>query len=830
MTTTSPTAQDTTKLYREWELAFTWNRMALGVGVAAVGNLSFSGLDWLIHRDQFFELLPIRALEEQGVLACAAFHWTAAGRRWPMLTGLFTSLTLCFGISQATVPLGGFGSSYANGLSITMLGLCLIMPVNWRLHAGSQLLTLLYYGACGALLGPPVRWEVTLENFFMVGWTALLSSLGVWIYERLQRSNFDNRAELVHANASLRQLDRAKTEFFANVNHELRTPLTLIVGCFRSLGRSGLPAQTQPLVDAGLRNASRLLVLINELLDLSRLEFRHDAVRKRVVDLGQLVRQVAANFQTPDDGALQLRGAEAPVLAELDGSLIKKVVYNLLSNAFKFTAPSTRRVVLSLEASEDRVLIQVADNGIGIAQSDTQRIFQRFTQLEGASTRRFEGTGIGLSLVKQVAEQHGGAVTVTSEVGRGSLFTVSLPRGHPAGPPADVADDEMVDLLRRSIRERPANHAPLPQANVGAPTLLVAEDNPDLRDYLHRVLSPRFRVFVAAEGAEALEKAKELQPELILTDLMMPRVDGRELLRSVRADPRLRDTPVVFLTARDAVEARVEALEAGADDYLPKPFSEEELLARVENLLQARRQTREVRQLNVRLEARIEEQMAELVRTGELARFLPRPVADALQNGDAGAERLDKRDVTVLFVDLVGFTPLTDRLPPDTLVPLLNDFLREMTAAAVEHEGTVDKFVGDAVMVIFGAPTTMSLQAQALSALRCAGRMLERMIDLNVRWRRRGIAEELHIRIGINTGPGTVGVFGSDHLKSYTAVGSVVNVAARLQAEAPPGGALFALATQQNTDDRVKASPKGALKLKGVAEPVSAFLLEDVGG
>src|SRR6185295_12164476 len=221
------------------------------------------------------------------------------------------------------------------------------------------------------------------------------------------------------------------------------------------------------------------------------------------------------------------------------------------------------------------------------------------------------------------------------------------------------------------------------------------EDNPDLRRYVADLLVPNYNVFLAIDGQDGFEKARLYQPDLILSDEMMPRVSGRQLLAELRGDAELGTVPVVFLTARAAAESRIESLDAGADDYLAKPFHEGELLARVRALLRSRAQERELERLNRRLEAKVEEQVGELVRTGELRRFLPTALAEAVMQGQIGQpEQFERRRVTALFADMVGFTALSDRLEPEEVSAVVNDFLREMAAVAVAHGGTVDKFIG----------------------------------------------------------------------------------------------------------------------------------------
>lgn len=363
-------------------------------------------------------------------------------------------------------------------------------------------------------------------------------------------------------------------------------------------------------------------------------------------------------------------------------------------------------------------------------------------------------------------------------------------------------------------------------------SVLVVDDDPVNRSMLSRSLEADGHEATTVEsGAEALELAGSQAFDVVLLDVVMPGMDGYQVLERLKADPELRHLPVVMVTAVDDAASAVRCIELGADDYLSKPVDPVLLGARVRAGLTTkrlhdlqRRHVEEVDRLNRRLESRVEEQMAELVRTGELKRFLPHQVAEGLMAGrltsDGGFER---RKLTFLFADMVGFTDLSDRLAPEELSDVLNEYLREMAAVAVEHGGTLDNFIGDGVMVLFGAPTRADESAQAWAAVRAAFDMKERVEALSTATRARGIPADLRVRVGVNTGHCTVGVFGSDVLRAYKAVGFEVNVAARLQSEAEPGTPLVGFRTYALVKDRVRAEQREPLSIKGAARPVEAW-------
>jgi signal transduction histidine kinase len=454
------------------------------------------------------------------------------------------------------------------------------------------------------------------------------------VIARSQELAVTNR-ELREANAKLGQLDAAKTTFFSNVSHEFRTPLTLIMGPIED-------ALTQPartLDEAGLRtvhrSAVRLLRLVNSLLDFARIEAGRLQLSFVRTDLSSLTADLASSFRSLTERAgLKLRVDCAPLEKPVyvDPAQWEKIVLNLISNAFKFTLEG--EISVTVAAKNDQVEVTVRDTGTGIPARELPHIFERFRRVEGAKGRSFEGTGIGLSLVHELVRLHGGSISASSVEGGGSTFQITLPFGSAHLPQGAVTDSASVfnptdgspylveasRWLGASWESDPAA-APMPETIVGVAAaaaagaeadvkrarVLVAEDNRDMRDYLVRLLSTRWQVDAAEDGKVALDKAREQRPHLVLSDVMMPRLDGFGLLRELRSQPLTSSIPVVLLSARAGEEAIVQGLETGADDYLLKPFSARELLARVHtNLEMARLRQQwasELERANAELEA-----------------------------------------------------------------------------------------------------------------------------------------------------------------------------------------------------------------------------------
>ncbi len=619
-------------------------------------------------------------------------------------------------------------------------------------------------------------------------------------------------AELEVSNRKLLELDRLKNDFFANISHEIRTPLTLNIGAFKTLLKSAPSADAQEVIQTGLRNASRLLFLINELLDLAKFDSGRATPKTRCIDLAGLVRSVVANFDSSPIRRIHLKGLSQPVAVEADPRQLKKVLYNLLSNAFKFSDPHEGQIWIRLTSKENSIELEVEDNGIGIPSDQIGRIFDRFTQVESSATRRYEGSGIGLALVKEIVTMHGGTIAVESDPGRGSIFSITLSRGNVTEVSAyevqDEEDDPSYPPLPSSIspKDEQKGNAPLmaSASPINAPLVLVVDDNADMRGYVERILHKKYRIVSAKDGAEALTQAQRFIPELILTDVMMPKMSGHDLLKAVRENSVLHSTPVIFLTARAGTEARVESLEAGADDYLSKPFDEPELLARVGNLIRARAQEREIRKLQKE----------------KLARFLPIDLADMITSGEhENFLKGHRSEITVLFIDLRGFTAYAETAEPEDLQKELRKYQLEMGRLIFEFHGTLERFTGDSIMVFFNDPLPEPNHTEL--ALKLALAMRERVKELCRDWKNREVP--LGAGIGIATGFATMGLMGFEERVDYAAIGSVVNLSARLCDVAKNEQILVPQSFFQKMEKKIIADPLGDIALKGFQRAVPVY-------
>jgi PAS domain S-box-containing protein len=426
---------------------------------------------------------------------------------------------------------------------------------------------------------------------------------------------------------SLAELDRAKTAFFSNVSHEFRTPLTLLLGPVEDLlaeGGDAVSPERRERLEVVHRNALRLQKLVNTLLDFSRIEAGRIQAHFEPTDLAGFTAELAGVFRSAVEKAgmrLIVRCEPLPGPAYVDRDMWEKLVLNLVSNAFKFTLEG--EIEVSLQPDGEAAVLRVRDTGIGIEEDQLPHIFERFRRVEGARARTQEGTGIGLALVRELVRVHGGTVEAHSVPGQGSTMMVRIPLGAahlpaervgkgPAPAPASTAlnaghfvGEALKWLGEEAAADQPGAVVEPGEAPPRAPgperrRILLADDNADMRDYLRRLLSPRFDVLALSDGAEALRAAREDPPDLVLTDVMMPRLDGFGLIRELRSDPRTRTIPVVMLSARAGEEARIEGLQSGADDYLIKPFHARELIARVAAAIELARVRREAAVANER--------------------------------------------------------------------------------------------------------------------------------------------------------------------------------------------------------------------------------------
>ena len=424
-------------------------------------------------------------------------------------------------------------------------------------------------------------------------------------------ANSRTLAEEKQRSEALAEIDRAKTAFFSNISHEFRTPLTLMLGPQEDALESASGALSGADLQAVHRNTLRLLKLVNSLLDFARVQAGRATATYEPADLAALTSDLASAFRSAiERGGVRFE-VDCPPLPEpvfVDRGMWEKIILNLLSNAFKFTFEGTIRI--SQRISGDDVVVEVQDSGVGIPDHEMPRLFERFHRVEGASARTQEGSGIGLALVQDLVRLHGATIDAVSALGKGTTFRIRMPRGSAHLPPSHIAKEArprdaegtakpfVVEALRwvPAIPSEPLAPA---EGVASKAHLLIADDNADMREYLARLLGQHWSIETVADGEQALAAMRRRRADLLITDLMMPKLDGVGLLRALRADELTKDVPVIALSARAGEEARVEGLRAGFNDYVVKPFSARELVVRVETQL-ARVEVRAVAELHSR--------------------------------------------------------------------------------------------------------------------------------------------------------------------------------------------------------------------------------------
>jgi signal transduction histidine kinase len=615
-------------------------------------------LDYFVYPNRIWFFLGLRlACSALGLVGWGLYH-TRLGQRHAQTMGLILAMLPAFFISWMIYDVRDPDSPYYAGLSLVLMSMALVLRWEVRLGVIASVIVLVLYLAAALGRGRVQNFGPLFNNLYFLVLTSVVVLFGGRVHRNLRLREFklrteleQNKRELEETNRKLVELDQIKNRFFANISHELRTPLTLLLAPLEMLlqrfNRS-IDSETRDLLFTMHSNGMRLLKLINDLLDLVRLESGRMEVKREPLDIAEFVKAISsAARQVAQDKRLRLETSIDPGLGTIlaDRDKLDKIVLNLVFNSLKFT-PAGGRVELRAERRDDRFILAVIDNGMGISQKNLEHVFDRFWQADGSSKRKFQGMGIGLALVKELAQIQGGDVTVQSQEGKGTTFTVSLPYqpaeavSQPQAEPesatesapevgAAVASEEWLANLYRRAELFPAltpvrdSLRPVETTRKGnQPTVLVADDEPDMLRFLKSQLSAHYNVLEAVDGQQAIEKASQFLPDLILLDMMMPEKDGLQACREIRERTSTAGIPIVLLTARADEETKLTALAAGANDFLAKPFSTTELHVRIKNLVESHKYQRKLAKQNQVLESTIEqlkETETQLVQSEKLA-------------------------------------------------------------------------------------------------------------------------------------------------------------------------------------------------------------------
>ena len=637
---------------------------------------------------------------------------SGVGVRYYRVLGVVLAMLPSFFISWMIYETDGADSPYYAGLNLVLLVIGFVLQWTFAESlAAVSLVMLMYVSACvvhGGLVFPAGG---LINNLYFITLTGIIVVTGSYVHTRLRFREFALRYELdrssrmlEESNRKLIELDQLKSRFFANISHELRTPLTLLLAPLEALIQQTGTAASRELRDtlATMRaNGMRLLKLINDLLDAVRIESGKMEVKREPLALPDFLRGLASavsGVATEKGLNLTVNVAEEIGAVLADREKLEKILLNLVFNAIKFT-PAGGRVEMRAEREQDDLLLAVRDTGMGIPEEQLPFIFDRFWQADSSSQRKYQGVGIGLSLVKDLAEIQGGTVAVESRVGIGTTFTLRLPWVAAMDAPlplpveaiATPAPEEWLANLYRRAELFPA-FSPLRESmrpvesptKTGQPCVLIADDEPDMLRFLKSQLSGHFQVLEAVDGQQAVDKANQFLPDVVLLDMMMPEKDGLQVCRELRERTSTRAIPNLLLTARADEETKLAVLSAGASDFLTKPFSLTELHVRVKNLADACQFQKRLARQNQILEATIEqlkETEMQLVQTEKLA---------SLGRMSAGIIHEINNPLNYATTGLYTLHKRTAALPPEQQ----GDFA-EIVADIEEGVGRVKKIVSD---------------------------------------------------------------------------------------------------------------------------------------
>jgi putative nucleotidyltransferase with HDIG domain len=587
----------------------------------------FSFLDYFLYREHLKTFIILRIISTiPFLIVFASITKSEFMKKHIFGLSAFLYLDIGFTISLMIHMTEGYESPYYAGLVMVILILCIVLtlPLKWTI-----VISLLIYGSYiipiiirGNIVDKPIFFN---NNFFLIG-MVVFSVFGARIKEYIQFNEFKSRYDIQKANEELKKLDELKSQFFANVSHEVRTPLTSIIAPIQTLsqGDAGdLTKDQQGLIEQVYRNSLRLLDMINQMLDFAKIDAGQMKIILANLDLEEIVMDTVAIFkEVAERKGIRMRYVRKGMipLVFLDQNKFERILTNLVRNAIKFT--ETGSIFIRLKCEKEMIVLEVEDTGIGIPEDHLPHIFERFRQVDRSSTRRFEGTGLGLTIVKESVDLMKGRVSAVSELGKGTTFRVELPVNlEEILPSATIerrtgqdrreacADFEGAD--RRINTRRTEDLARIAVSDLGfmdkpvseeaidseatktppdAHQVVLVEDNADLRMYISKMLIKfGHKVITAADGLEGWEEVQKIIPDIIISDIMMPKMDGYELVKQVKSNQATMHIPVLLITAKPELDSKIKGLETGADDYLAKPINIRELDARVRNLITMRK-------------------------------------------------------------------------------------------------------------------------------------------------------------------------------------------------------------------------------------------------
>ena len=636
------------RLYTEYDLK---GRVKLAITISIILFVSFLLLDWVYTPQNIRTFAIIRFSVAALELILLVMAKRTQSHRGFLNLAMTMVIIDAIGIGIMIQILGGFLTSYYQGLNIIVMGMIVVIPfafresiilyiLTWAVYAVPSFIKIINGQDLMIVNGESIPlWRFVINNLFFLTSIILVGAFGSHIMDSIRRRELRNRIQLEEttgklqvSNAKLRTLDELKTQFFANINHELRTPLTLILAPLKAILENKM-GKVSPVLRDTLetmqRNSYKLLKLINNLLDLTKLEEGKMRLKIRTVNFIDFTSSLLASVKPlADQKQIRLYFQHPPndIALTVDPDQFEKVILNLLSNALKFTSRGGK-ITVYLEDKDSTICMTVEDTGIGIPANMLETIFDRFSQVDGSMSRPQEGTGIGLSLAREIVLLHRGSIRAESELGKGSRFIVEVVKGedHFSTEVLDRRQDEQPVGLKRRVTDtqeprvqdiltdfRRLQLVDLERVDIegGGGTkahdalILVIDDNPEVLKLMKMLLSDEFDLEMTTSAEKGLALLKEKSPDLVLCDVMMPGMDGHAFSRAVKSDESLKHIPIILVTARTGAEMLAQGIQAGADDYISKPFDSVELKARIRSLLRFREVESELALVNRNLKIR----------------------------------------------------------------------------------------------------------------------------------------------------------------------------------------------------------------------------------
>lgn len=574
-------------------------------------------LDYFVYPEHLPDFTLMRLLCDTFIAVILALHFAPQGQRFVRVLTLSWLMAAVVMISYMIHVTEGAASTYYAGISLTIVAIGILLPLTVAEVVGFCVVSIgIYTVACYSRGGPIVDVSEFFNNIYFLVLASIISTTAVFFTNRRRLNEFRLGFELEQNYEALSKLDKMKSQFFANISHELRTPLGLILAPLQDLQQhSDLKPEVQKFLTTANQNGMRLLRLVNDLLELIRLEEGKQNLELQPLKINQLLdSQIdAVSHYTQLKGiSVRKRLCKEDAIVLGDQPAFERIFINLLGNASKFTEGGGT-IWISSEIRGDDLLIEIRDTGVGIPRAELSSIFDRFHQVDASSTRRHQGTGIGLALVKELTEKQGGSIGVESELGQGTTMRLRFPLAkvalmeemseHRAQPldPLEKLNRDAQRALPGGLDNVNNEDKPVEAALNTLPTLMIVDDEPGMRSYLVDLLKDSYHIIAVNDGHLALQTARAEKPELMLLDLMLPTMDGLEVCRKLKSDPETERIKIVLLTARVDESAKIEALKNGANDFLTKPFSSIEIRTRLQNLCDQSRLESELTDSNKKL-------------------------------------------------------------------------------------------------------------------------------------------------------------------------------------------------------------------------------------